>query len=131
MERKYTDNEILNYLEQWVNPEMFCELGYLIRQGHFNEALDTVINYGVINPEICYPMYKNIESEINMLHDNIKCNYDKAFKDSIVIECKNCNNVQVMEKENYDLYEKELNDRCWECGKNSDNLLIETYKGGK
>lgn len=126
--------EAHEYLKQWVREEGFDDFGVMYQSGDTELLANAIVEAGVIDSAECYPQFKAVERVVEYLAEEFRKlseaerrqRLDEAFKDVLIVECKDCNHVQFPDQLNFKLYEKELKTSCWEC--NSKNIEIKPWK---
>ena len=117
--------EILTYLEQWKKEEGFFDLSVLIEYQDVEAACFMQVNITFfIDSSECYEGAVSIERDIEKLAASLtekqyQKRLDKCMKslEVKVVECPHCNHIQFPSRENYKLYQKELETSCWDCNK--------------
>lgn len=137
---KYTDEDALEYMRQWINEETWDDIAIMYNSGDVELMAHALVEAGAINSNQCYEHVKGIERYIERLAKAFRSLSDKdqhkryeelleeLLKDVITINCKDCNHVSFVADHNETIY-PELLESCWEC--ESDNIEIKYPKGYK
>lgn len=119
------DEEIFEYLSQWVQEDYWCDLAIMIEEGDLELAAESLLGSGAIDSKQDFldPNCAVIEKEIEKLGRKFRKlskkeqskRYNAVFKGTHLFECEDCNHVSFVKYGNEELYKDELTE-CWSCG---------------
>lgn len=123
----YSD-EVSDYIAQWINQETWCDLRVALDSGDLEVASDMICNSGAIDSRNCFEHARETELKIEGIAKKFRKlpvksqtkRYAKVFKETLIIDCADCNHHSFVADKNEELY-PELKTQCWECGSKNIN----------
>jgi len=119
---KFTEQDALDYMEKWIDSDQWQDITIMYDYSETEMLAEYLVSAGAINSKLCYEHDKEIEQYIEKMAKKFKKlsnkkqqkYYNTLFKDTLIIDCQDCNHVSFINNGNEELY-PEVKEHCWSC----------------